>query len=82
MRHTFVDTIYDNGFWRAIRYPFVCPACDGEGGETEDRYVLYTCSYCNGECYVGYWRKLLSLHDWWLSIAIDTIKSVMCRRQP
>lgn len=46
---------------------FKCPACDGTGGEFE--YIVewegiqYDCGYCHGTCYVGLWKKLMSLKD-------------------
>lgn len=41
---------------------FDCPACDGEGGETEiitddGRGPYYECGFCKGEGEVGLWKK-------------------------
>jgi len=74
-RRSFQDRVSDDGFWFTVLHPFVCPACDGEGGDWESPFEPgYDCGFCKGRGCVGLWAKFLTLHDWALDTFLGNIR--------
>jgi hypothetical protein len=74
-RRDFQDRVYDDGFWFTIFHPFVCPVCDGSGGDYGGGYDPdYPCLFCKERGHVGLWAKILSLNGWFLEDTISNVK--------